>query len=72
MAARDYMYGWGRFFKLSSGKTKSFGVSLHQIQDFILENAHAKGEPSENSVARDLAGARSDMVSGNFGNFHGK
>ena len=72
MAARDYIYGWGGFSGRSSGKTKSFGVLRNQIQDFIFEKAHAKGEPPEKSVARDLAETRSDLVTGIFGNFHEK
>ena len=69
MADRDYMGSWGRFLGHSSGKTKSFGVSLHQTRDFINRRAHAKGELPENSVARDLLASRSDMASQSLGIF---
>ena len=72
MADRDYIYGWGRFWGHSSGKTKSFGVSLRQIRGFTLEKAHAKGELPENSVARDWLTTRSDLVAEIFENFHEK
>ena len=72
MVARDYLYGWGWFFKNFSGSNHAFGFSLRQIRDFILEKAHANGELPKKSVARDWLSSRSDMVTENFGNFHEK
>ena len=72
MAGRDYMGGSGRFSGHSSGKTKSFGVSLHQIRDVILKKAPAKGELPENFFDRQYHKVKVRHGDQNFGNFYDK